>query len=952
MPQISYLDRDWNVDKGSLEVTEKQLKPDEFVITAVLPQKMGKPLYAFTGMTYEELKPLIKKNHWLREMISAGQQVKLYFDIDKTAKSLDEIKERILVAFPDANMHVSGRLGNWHITLSNYYADCVTQMAGVKAFAVANADAQFDTCIYHHHRAMKIINQTKPEVGSQPQKWVDGSKDATKHLILHNFDRKKTNINTMGFSKYVNLAAKVKKESRKTEGKTNLAELPDVKLPLPEDFELPHAPPLERLFMLPCKHLTHNTRWAVMTWCKIVGISFEQFWKWNQDAGNAMGRLTRYTQYWDKENDYFIKDATIVAMLKWFYPDVEIPKSTLILRRQFDLSRVVNGQHEIFNEQYLKAEYIQNAKGKFNFLLSGMGSNKTGSVVDYSGSLPEGSRVLWVAPRITLAQNTAQRLRDAGMNFALYMSFTKKQKLDGALDRRQYVICSIQSLHYLSKEFDCIVFDELETTLDTFMGDCVTHKKNLFSNWEKMKILCSRARKVLCMDAFTTQKSTNLASAILQMTEMGDEPINLINTETPLARQKMLEHPTFDDWFQNILLDLESGKKIYIYASCKKGTKGVAAIEQALITRFNWEYGRHIISYFAEKDEEKRNLTAVNELWSNPDLRCVVTNGCISVGVNFHKKEIFDCVHAFYATYIPPRDFFQALARIRHPKDTTISLYRSELRAYGDYELADLDCNIFKQLQRDLDIERRANGNHKKWETFNLFAEMGGFDIYPSKAKVLSEDLRTEIQKMLADADIFFDFENIPNITWEDVEELEMKILSGRASALNKLSLEKFYWKMNFIDEADFDELKEVWSSNINLPARLRALEEEEVPIMKRLLEENKLTVDDFGEGLPDTMHTSIPLTDIQKFFNFAKAPETYRTDLVAKMLNAYFQCEVYRRSNKRKQKDGKRDYVYETNNSFMTAANTVLHFLKRKEPEGTVPSILDMEYDSEDADE
>ncbi|KAJ3244415.1 hypothetical protein HK104_008040, partial [Borealophlyctis nickersoniae] len=270
--------------------------------------------------------------------------------------------------------------------------------------------------------------------------------------------------------------------------------IPQQNLALPVDFDWMSAPPLDKLAKLPNPTkftpgwLGHEIIWPVMRWCKHVGITFEQFWTWNHSKNNTVERYQRYREFW-KDCEYPISYKAIDIVGERFYPKIREHQATKRLRAQFDIhvDKVVEGQ-------FLSADDIS-TKTKYTVLVPPMGGNKTGSTVSYLNKNAKGLSILWLAPRITLAQNTLQRLKEEGMPFVNYKDFTRKEKLAGKLNDANYLICSIQSLHYLNKNFDCIVADEWDTIASTFAKDCGTHAKNIITNWTVWVNQLQKAKK-------------------------------------------------------------------------------------------------------------------------------------------------------------------------------------------------------------------------------------------------------------------------------------------------------------------------------------------------------------------------------------------------------------------------------------------------------------------------
>src|SRR5437016_6209366 len=142
----------------------------------------------------KQLSQIIKKDQGIYEILTKNGKRKVYFDVDKTDKTLEEIEEIILKHFPGAVLQISGYLGSYHIILSNYYAENNDAMWQIKLFCSHYKEYGFDAKVYTKTRNMKCINQSKSKTISKGvprpprQLYIKGSEVLSKHLIMHDFD--------------------------------------------------------------------------------------------------------------------------------------------------------------------------------------------------------------------------------------------------------------------------------------------------------------------------------------------------------------------------------------------------------------------------------------------------------------------------------------------------------------------------------------------------------------------------------------------------------------------------------------------------------------------------------------------------------------------------------------------------------------------------------------------
>ncbi|KAJ3020551.1 hypothetical protein HKX48_000630 [Thoreauomyces humboldtii] len=862
--------------------------------------------------------------------------------------------------------------------LNNYHAMTLDAMTSVKLIAVKHFSDGFDPSVYCKNKNFKCINQSK--IAKPVQGWIEGSKSDLDHLVLHGIDfNSSQDIEGMTFD-----GIEIPHEPESTdmipvETKIDILSIPQQSLPVPVNFDIMTAMPLDILAKLPNPPknapggLNHNLIWQVMCWAKQSGIAFTQFWQWNLQKNNSVERFKRYQKQWDK-CDYKTSSRTINAMLLRTYPKINETQVTKVFREQFDIPDV-----KIVDSEFLHADHIAHWRTKkFTVLVSPMGRNKTGATIDWISPFvkTQNMSVLWISPRITLSQNTLQRLNDTlqslndkGLEFHNYKDISKKAKLAGEMSKHDHLICSIQSLHYLDRNYDIIVADEWDTIASTFARDCKTHK-HLAANWAIWMSQLNKAKKVIIMDAFSTMLTHNLLEhfrqkslhsvmdTVTKTTMLGSMPLTFtrtkrveqnmyefVNLPHKPSPRKFVEAGDFKQWLWEILSALDDGKKIYVFTPFRGGKKGVEHITQVISDHMHFNRSQ-IVSYYAEKDEEKKRLSEVETVWSKPELRCVVTNGTISVGVNFNKPDVFDKLFVFYSPQIPPRDFFQAIYRVRHPKDKTMCLYRDRWCDL-DYSLENVqfpDCEVFKQLRKDLRIEELANNNYQTWETFHLFCELANVTIIPEDLDVLTKENNKYLDELIDNANCRFDWDKIPTIPSDipdDVlEEWQAKIYSNRATLDDRLMYQKFLFMSRFAPNAEEKTMSLVWDGNMHLPRQLMTLRQSPDHLINNLLQENSVILNDEFTAFPDQMLTSIPFDKIKAQFFFSKAPTDYRTNLCARMLGAFFQRRIYSPkkrsvetedteetstndavSRKRKQTDGKRSYWYETDKEWSDMA-------------------------------
>ncbi|DAC81649.1 TPA_asm: S2H [Powellomyces chytrid fungus MELD virus 2] len=673
-----------------------------------------------------------------------------------------------------------------------------------------------------------------------------------------------------------------------------------------------------------------------MLWCKGAGISFDEFWSWCRRKDSSTSRYKKHLYAWNNSEKYSVGRNFMDALLQRYYPEINVSPSTHRFYKQFDIAKT---KHSIVVEEpYLSHDDMSSVK--FSVLALPMGRNKTGAVVDFIVKNCKDLRVLWITPRITLSENTMWRLRSAGLKVNNYRDFSKGQKERGALDKCKVLICSIQSLHYTTDPFDLLVIDEPETVFSTFLGNATTHRDNLTENWNVLLGHIQTAKKAIFMDAFTTNLSVNFIKGIIRQTDKHlSDHYEVINTKQVANPRQFLEMETFDAWVTHIMQAAEKGQKLYIFTPYKNGLKGVAAVTKTLQKLMNWEENKHIFAYYAEKEEEKKKLCDAESIWGNEQCRCVVTNGTISVGVNFDAKNIFDKIYGFYAPFIPVRDFIQSMYRVRHPKSTAMILYREKTRTFG-FEKRVLNypnCPIFRQMQSDLQIELNVNDNTKNWETFNMICNIANITIYPVQLSTAHVNNQRYLECHANMAELAFDWNNIVDIDNIRAAALRIKTYNTTATLDDRLQLEKYFFKSKFDNSAPEEEMATVWKQKKDFIDKISQLCWQardavglcpNVDYIIQVFQDNLVHL---GDEFPKTMVNRISMDDIRKTFHFDRPIKNSQTGVVSQMLNAFFGMKVYL-CKKKEQKDKERKYIYETNKLYLELAEICLEHRRKCE--------------------
>ena len=759
----------------------------------------------------DNLVKIVSKNKYLYEILPTNRKRKLYFDIDVVANgggilvdTLEACRSVLKEHFQHADLQISGSKTeakiSYHIILSNWVANNVEEMSCLKEFCIKWHHLGFDDKVYTSNRAMKLVNQSKPD--GRVQEIIEGS-EISKHFITCFFDDNSFHISQSAvFTTSVADQIDIDEEIEITNN-VDIADFPQLDLVAPSTFNFydQKTSYLSKLNIIPLYKrgeqycLRFHDIIRIQIWAKQVGLSFEQFWNWNKQKDDSLKRQIKYRNFWDSRN-WYINENLIEAILLRFYPNITKHIATRIFIENFDYINNNNLNIKKVDGMFLNSSCL-NPCSKYTILGSPMGSNKTGTII----SSLKNKKCLMITSRITLAKNVSNRMMEEGLNFINYKDFESKSKFDGILRGYDNVVCGIASLHYLfDNTFDVIVMDESESLLNTFIQNAETHQKFLGSNWTILKHFITNANKVYLMDAFTTKLTVDFIKGIDCAAQIDYIDTNPSDLQKFTTQRTMIQHETYNDWIFEIIKSLKDGKKLFIFTCFKSNKKGVNALTNMLIQQFGWVENQDFIAYHGDKSKEKKALGSCEEIWSDSKVKCVITNSCITIGVNFNKKYVFDQIFCLYNSFVGARDVIQALFRIRHPKSTEMHFVHDKSKYRPDYSAplcTPPDCDIYRNLQMNLNIEYFANDYECGLDTFKYFGTRANI-VFDKKLRHTARDSNIMINGIMKKANVHAKWDSIRDITREEMKQISGKLNSDDGNMQMRLEFNKFFFKRNF----------------------------------------------------------------------------------------------------------------------------------------------------------
>lgn len=298
--------------------------------------------------------------------------------------------------------------------------------------------------------------------------------------------------------------------------------------------------------------------------------------------------------------------------------------------------------------------------------------------------------ILVITPRISFADSIFERLgRESDYEFNHY------RQRKGAEITANYVVCQNESLHRVSRSFELIVIDECESVLYQSTSN-TTHRENMGANFSKLKGLLMGSRRILCMDAFLTNRTLDFLTGM-------KIPVEVQSYTREQQLRTYVDVGEKENLISHLIADLRAGKKIYFFCSSKKKITDVfrPTIQKAIPEI-------KIAEYHSDRKLKRVN---VNEEWLKFDI--VMTTATNTVGINFdldggarHFHKIY--VYASAASHNLVRDIFQSTYRVRHLIDDQLVFYL-DVRTMGFSQPYSFDP-VSKEIKLREDSMRKSLG--------------------------------------------------------------------------------------------------------------------------------------------------------------------------------------------------------------------------------------------------
>lgn len=753
-------------------------------------------------MPAEKALACAQANHGLYEVL-AKFPLKPYFDIDQKRRGEDPgeflnlCKSQISAVFPDGGMAISGSVTDdklsYHIVLNNYLIANEEDLKRVKTLVrgLHAQNAAFDWKVYTKNRNMKMVNQSK--LDGRIQQVIEES-DLRRHFISAFFSPPTLDLPQLPEDAALHLQIeRAKKPFNLSRGAAAVPALPASFCNngswLGDGTEQQLPPILQALPI--SEEFDHTYTHYVARFCFHSGMDFDTFWRWIQRKKSGPEYCNKWRHHWGHLEKFPpVSLAQIKRVVYKYHPHLKVEPHFARFQRAFDFAGL-----PVTKIPRIGAEHFE-TRERFVIFNVGMGGGKTAQTIDY---LKTKDSYLWIAPNIALAENTAKRIGDA---VSLYTDFTPRQKKDGILRAAKKLIICQNSMHYVTGNYKIVVIDEIETLLLKFQGEFIDKNGYKWECWKNFLNVIRHAEKVVLLDAFTTTKTLNF------IRNFSGEVVIYERPEEKTARTIVFEHHVKAQMLR-MLEDLQAGKKLFVFYPPKRATKGTLSMA-SLYAMIEAETGAKGVFYNADINEEiKKGLQNVNKTWKEEQV--IITNSCITCGVNYDEED-FDAIYLFIAKYSSPRDVIQVSYRPRHIKENKIyACFMGAGVAANAWhnDKAAMDCGIYSRLYDDCMAEFKS----PQKPTFHYFCQKAGYAQELAERGQLEKDVDKACRKLLEKYNFCYDYSKVPDISRNQIDQLQAKIFTKTATMEEKLSLKKYFFALNFHWDADKGMLARIWDS-------------------------------------------------------------------------------------------------------------------------------------------
>jgi len=909
---ITVFDKKWLYGSKSQELLLEKIKPNQKLFKCVINDRHSWRIFEED----EILDTILNNNGYICEVLYCYPK-KVYFDIDcndPDKLNLDNVKLIINKYFENPIYAISGsEIANkksYHIILTNYIIKNINDMQNMKLIVnyIKEYECEyFDCSVYSKNKAMKCINQSKPE---REQQLIIENNNPKNHFINSFFNGTEKQIQQIQNeiqekTKNINLLDFMPKDNKPVELPNNF---------IPED--LINAKKL--LMLMPCNEDTkYPVLYKMIIFCINNGLSFDDFWIWKQQKSTKS--KDKYLYEWNNtainHKEYIFSIHTMNKCLQCIYPqlvDVECDKD--IFTKKFNKSLDIK-QITLINRIEKEHFLVKEKAILFNI---GMGGGKTTMTVEYLKESNE--NFIWLAPRVALVMNTDERFKSSKMNVVNYLNCGKSREIKmKKINDANNIILECESLNYIkdTKKYNIVVIDEIESVLNSWDSD--THKDNIISNFNNFCNLLKNCKKIILLDAFITTKTINFLELL------GINDIIIYGSNYKPVKKELVFNNGYIETIDKICNDLFNKKKLYIFYAFKSSSKtkhfSIEELKTNIIIKCyenKIDYIPKILIYHGDVDDKtKKTLNNVNIEWDKYDV--IITTSCITVGVNYEGNN-YDKIYLMVSSCVnSPRDVIQTSMRIRNPKENIIEIFFFDKmkkiilkrppyynKEYTEEEIKLINFeteikptqNVYKLLIDNIFIEKQSNF----MEVFFRLCDITNYNYgnyKNNKEKIKNEKFKND----LFESKILLSYKSLNNIEDNNIKEYEIKVWDYEATMIEKFEIEKYYFNHKFW-KLDDDDKEFIWDNRLS-----KFFENRKCKIVELIIEDNKI------EDLEKIKPSKIIISDktkeyIDKNYSFINVKK--ENQKIIKIINNELGNNIIINSrNKNKTKSHRGEYIW-----------------------------------------
>jgi hypothetical protein len=356
------------------------------------------------------------------------------------------------------------------------------------------------------------------------------------------------------------------------------------------------------------------------------------------------------------------------------------------------VNKQINSLFEMNNNKYVKVQKInkdvkwvkdiQFPEGyRCIGIKAGLGRGKTSSLIRYVSNLGNNAKVLILSPRITFTKNITSEYNSkikTTDKFISYLEYREKSKSLKGLNFCNKVVCSMESLHYLSSFTpDLLIIDEINANLISHLS--ITNGENVNNNVFEFIRMINYSKQVVVADAFLGSKALNYFTDLKM-------PIFVYDYKTNLDKRNAYILPNTDPEVKKAIAEncikqnLSFREHIYIndsmYLKLKELLEKDKNVYMFNSNRTKQEFyektlGEKYKSMFYSGRKDTKIPDDLNEEWTKYNL--VSTTSTITVGCNQDKRHFNTCLVDFSSSSKNNvSDAIQAHYRVRNLIDNDI----------------------------------------------------------------------------------------------------------------------------------------------------------------------------------------------------------------------------------------------------------------------------------------